>query len=286
MVTPKPSPVSLVYSPRMRAFSPKTVIRYFASTFTFAVMAAGLSNVTLAAEGPLVAAAASLRNVLPEMVDVYVAKDRTTPRITFGSSGNLLRQIRQGAPYELFLSADESYPLDLARAGLARDEGTIYGVGRLVILIPRSSKLRPDGSLSDLESALQDGRLERLAIANPAHAPYGKAAREALQRKQLWESIEAHLVVGENVGQAVQFALSGSADGGIVAYALSLIPAVAERSHANLIPQAWHAPLRQRMVMLRHASKAAERFYKFLQSKEARAIFARHGFLPGGGDLP
>lgn len=280
---PKPSGRSLVYSPRMSPFSPRTIIRLLAGTVAFAVMVAGSGAVTFAAEGPLVAAAASLRNVLPEIVDVYVTTGRATPRITFGSSGNLLRQIRQGAPYEIFLSADESYPLDLAGAGLARDEGIVYGVGRLVILVPKGSELRPDGSLSDLESALQDGRLRRLAVANPEHAPYGKAAREALERNDLWESVKGHLVVGENVSQAVQFALSGSADGGIVAYALSLIPPVAERSHSDFIPEEWHAPLRQRMVLLRNGSEAAEHFYQFLQGKEARAIFARHGFLPRGG---
>lgn len=259
------------------------MIRLLSGTVALAVMAAGSGAVARAAEGPLVAAAASLRNALPNIVSAYVATGRAGPRLTFGSSGNLLRQIRQGAPYEIFLSADESYALDLAGAGLARNEGIVYAVGRLVILLPEGSELRPDGSLTDLESALQDGRLERLAVANPEHAPYGKAAREALQRNDLWESIKGHLVVGENAAQAVQFALSGSADGGIVPYALALTPSVAKRSRSDFIPEQWHEPLRHRMVLLRNGSEAAEHFYRFLQGKEARAIFARHGFLPPGG---
>ncbi len=237
-----------------------------------------------AMEGPLVAAAASLRHALPELADAYASNGALAPpRLSFGSSGNLVRRIRQGAPYEVFMSADEDFALALAREGRARNDGVVYAVGRLVMLVPDGSRLQPDGSLADLESAAQDGRLRRLAIASPEHAPYGRAAQAVLARHGLWNAlVRGRLVVGENAAQAVQFAVSGGADGGIVALALALAPAVKAVSRYGLVPSEWHEPLRQRMVLLEGASGDAASFYQFLQSRRARAIFDRHGFtLPG-----
>jgi molybdate transport system substrate-binding protein len=178
----------------------------------------------------------------------------------------------------MYLSADEDYVLDLAKDGYTRDQGELYALGRIVVIVPRGSPLRPDGSLEDLRAALQDGRVQKFAIANPEHAPYGRRAEEALRHAGLWDAIQDRLVLGENVSQAAQFATSGSAEGGIVAYSLALSPKVSALGTSELIPHAWHDPLRQRMVLLRDAGASAEHFFAFLRQPAARAIMRRYGF--------
>ena len=225
-----------------------------------------------------VAAAADLKFALSEIAASYEREHGGRIILAFGSSGHFARQIPQGAPYELFLSADEEYIFQLARQGLLRDEGRLYAIGRLALLLPRGSPLAADGELRGLASALGAGKLQRLAIANPEHAPYGRAARAALERAGLWQPLQGRLVFGENVAQAAQFALSGSAQGGIVAWSLARSPELARRSVAALIPADWHPPLRQRMVLTQRAGAEARRFYEYLQQPSARAVFERHGF--------
>jgi molybdate transport system substrate-binding protein len=230
-------------------------------------------------EPPLVAAAADLRFALPEIAEAFRRESGLAVKLAFGSSGNFYRQILQGAPFQVFLSADEKYPLDLAARHLALDTGSLYAVGRLALIVPPGSPLKPDGTLADLRGALAAGRVGRFAIANPEHAPYGVRAMEALQHAGLWEAIKPKLVLGENVSQAAQFALAGGSDGGIIAYSLALAPEVARRSRYSLIPQNWHQPLRQRAVLLDGAGDGARRFYAYLREPSSRAIFRRYGFV-------
>ena len=235
-----------------------------------------------AAQAPAIAAAADLKFALTELAALYKSQTGRAVNVAFGSSGNFSQQIENGAPFELFLSADEGYVERLATKGLTRDRGTLYAVGRLVLFVPTGSSLKPDPTLADLRNAIGDGRLKRFAIANPEHAPYGRAARETLQTAGLWESIRPALVLGENVAQATQFAAGGNAQGGIVAFALTKAPEVARLGTAVLLPAAMHQPLRQRMALTAKATPAAEAFYAWLQSKPARDVFVRHGFaLPG-----
>jgi molybdate transport system substrate-binding protein len=231
---------------------------------------------------PVIAVAANVQFAIEEIAEAFQAETGQTVRLSMGSSGNFARQIRQGAPFEMFVAADESYVLDLARDGFTRDEGTLYAVGRIVVITPHGSPLEPDGSLDDLAAALADGRVTRFAIANPEHAPYGQRAEEALRHKGLWEAVQPHLVLGENISQAAQFATSADAQGGIIAYALALSPPVAARGAYELIPEEWHAPLLQRMVLLENAGPVAEQFYGYLQQPAARAVFRRYGFLLPG----
>jgi molybdate transport system substrate-binding protein len=234
------------------------------------------------AQAPVVAAAADLKFALEEVRVAFAKETGQDVRLAFGSSGNFARQIRQGAPFQLYLSADEQFVLDLHRDGFTQDRGALYAVGRIAIMVPHGSPLKADGSLEDLRAARSDGRVQRFAIANPEHAPYGRRAEEALRHKGLWEALQGRLVFGENVAQAAQFATSGSTQGGIIAYSLALAPEVARRGEFALIPAEWHEPLRQRMALLRSAGPVAERFYRYLQQATARAIFRKHGFvLPG-----
>ena len=232
-------------------------------------------------ETPIVAAAASLRHVFPELILAWTRTGGTAPDVSFGSSGNLYRQISQGAPFDLFLSADEEQVLDLIRTQRTDGEGAVYGVGRLALLVPRHSRLSLDASLDDLGRAIGDGRLRRLAIANPAHAPYGRAAREALVRTALWPRLEDRLLLAENAAQAVQFALTGGADGGLVPYALALANRVSREARHVLVAASMHRPITHRMVLLPHAGAQARGLFRFLAGPAAGSIFERFGFSAG-----
>ncbi|CAA7619926.1 molybdate ABC transporter substrate-binding protein [Magnetospirillum sp. SS-4] len=231
---------------------------------------------------PAVAAASDLQFALTEVAGQFTRDTGKAVKLSFGSSGNFHRQIKEGGPFEMYLSADEGYVLDLARGGLTVDEGALYAVGRIVIIVPPNSPLKADGSLKDLAAALDAGTVRKFAIANPEHAPYGRAARDAMKTAGLWDRIADKLVLGENVSQAAQFATTGSTAGGIIAYSLALSPKVSALGQYALIPAEWHDPLRQRMVLTRKAGDTARAFYAYVNSAAARAVFRKYGFvLPG-----
>ena len=229
-------------------------------------------------EPPLVAAAASLRHVFPELARAWSDGGGTPPRVSFGSSGNLYRQIAQGAPFDLFLSADEEQALKLVRAGRTEGEGAVYATGRLALLVPAHSRLALDGTLADLGRAAGDGRLDRLAIANPAHAPYGRAARAALERAALWSRLQDRLLLAENAAQAAQFALTRGADGGLVPYSIAITERIASRARHVVLDSSMHAPIVHRMVLLSHGRTKGGSLFRFLAGPAARRIFERFGF--------
>ena len=232
---------------------------------------------------PVIAAASDLQFALEEIAAAFTAETGLRVRLTLGSTGNIARQIREGAPFQIFMSADEAFIAQLHAEGLTRDAGDLYGIGRLVVMAPHGAPLTPDPGLDHLAELLAAGRITRFAIANPEHAPYGMRAREALITRGLWDALQPALVLGENVSQAAQFALSGNAEGGLIAWSLALAPQLAPRGTFALIPEDWHAPLRQRMVLLPSAGPTAQAFYAYMQQPPARAIMARYGFtLPEG----
>jgi molybdate transport system substrate-binding protein len=231
---------------------------------------------------PTVAAAADLRFAMDELVAAYRKQTGREVKVTYGSSGIFHQQITAGAPFELFLSADEDYVFRLHRAGLTQGTGEVYALGRLVLFAPSGSLLSVDPEMAGLRQAVAQGQIRRFAIANPAHAPYGQRAREALQSAGLWQSLEPRLVLGENVSQALQFAATGGAEGGIVALSLVKAPGAARLGRWVLIPESRHSPLRQRMVLTRKSGPDAQAFYQWLKRPEARAVLARHGFAQPG----
>ncbi|WP_374468178.1 molybdate ABC transporter substrate-binding protein [Ferrovibrio sp.] len=262
-------------------------MRFHAFVFA-ALLAIGLCSASQAraqaptSDIPIVAAAADRAFALEDAAKDFTGQSGRQVKLSLGSSGNFFRQIQQGAPFQIFLSADEDFVFRLADAGLTKDRGVLYAIGRLALIVPPGSPLQPDGSLADLKAALQAGRVTRFAIANPEHAPYGRRAEETLRHLGLWDAIHDKLVLGENVSQAAQFAVSGGAQGGIVAYSLVLSPQMEQRGRHALIPAEWHQPLRQRMVLLKNADDTAQRFYDYLQSTAGRRILVRYGFvLPG-----
>lgn len=230
------------------------------------------------AQVPTLAAASDLKFAIEEVAAQFEKATGHRLRLIFGSSGNIYSQIQQGAPFHLFMSADESFVFRLADAGKTEDRGRLYAVGRIGLMVPHGSPLKPDGDLRDLAAALQDGRLRRFAMANPEHAPYGMRAREALQHAGLWAGIEPRLVLGENISQASQFATSGSTQGGIIAQSLALAPSVAKLGQFALIPEAWHQRLAQRMVLIKDAPPAARAFYDYLGTPQAQQVMKRYGF--------
>lgn len=258
--------------------------RQLVRTLTLATAAATLPLSARATGAPLVAAASDLRFALPEIVAAFERATGHRLRVSFGASGNLARQIRQGAPFELYLSADESYILALAADDLIPGEGVVYAHGRLSLAVPHASPLAVDGGLDDLARALAAGEIIRFAIANPEHAPYGKRAEEVLRHRGLWEMIRPRLVLGENVAQAAQFAVSGNAQGGLIAHSLTVAPELSTQADFALVPADYHSPLHQRMALTNAAGPVAEAFYAYLQGAEARAIFEDYGLaLTRGG---
>lgn len=252
-------------------------------------IAAGLLHMALALTGTaqaqsaqppkpaLVAAAANLQQVLAELVPLFEREQKGKVTLNIGSSANLVRQIQQGLPAELFLSADEDFALRLADAGLTLDRGQVYATGRIVLLVPTDSKLTLDPQLKGLKTGLP--QVQKFAIANPELAPYGKAAVQALQKLDIWPSLQGKIVLGENIAQTTQYVSTGAAEAGITALSLVLAPELAARVRYVLIPEDLHAPVRQRMVLLKNAGPAARAFYEFMQSPAARAVLTRYGYV-------
>jgi molybdate transport system substrate-binding protein len=247
--------------------------------FVFLAVSAAFSLPAIAQEPPVVAAASDLKFAMEEIAQAFTTKTGKAVRLAFGSSGNFRRQIAEGAPFDMYMSADEEFVFALAKERFTLDEGTLYAIGRVVIMVPHGSALKADSQLKDLAAGIRDGRVKKFAIANPEHAPYGRAAQQALTKAGLWDELQDKLVLGENVSQAAQFATSGSAQGGIIALSLALSPSLSKLGDYALLPAESHEPLRQRMVLLKKAGETAKQFYAFVQKPDARAIFRRYGFV-------
>ena len=232
----------------------------------------------MAADIPVIAAASSVKFALQDIALVFHQDTGKTVRISYSSSGNLTRQIQQGGPFELFLSANARYVTQLYQQHKIQDQGTVYALGRLALLTTKDSSLLLDEYLHGIKQALQKGQLKRFAIANPEHAPYGVAAREVLQKLNLWKLVQPDLVLGENVAQAAQFASSGAAQVGLISYSLALAPALQNRTRSLLIPATLHQPLQQTMVLLNNAGATAKLFFHYLQQDKARTILSRYGY--------
>jgi len=251
------------------------LLRGFGFGLLFTVL---FASTLTAAPAPIIAVASNLRIVIEEVAQIFYKETGQKVRFSFGSSGNLTRQIIQGAPFEMFMSADEGYVFRVFDAGKAKGRGKIYAYGRIAAFAPKGSPLQqadfPGGYLALLEGGIGG----RFAIANPQLAPYGRAAKQALEHAGLWQSMQPRLIYGENISQTAQFALSGSTLGGIIAYAQALSLPFKDRGNYQLIPASFHKPLAQRMVLLSKAGDTAKRFYDFIGEKSALEIFNKYGF--------
>jgi len=227
---------------------------------------------------PTIAAAANLTVALTDIAKSFERDRGMHVELVFGASGALTRQIRDGAPFEMFLAADEEFPNQLTAAGLTRDAGAVYAIGRLVVFAPTGSPLSVDERLDGLSRLVKAGRVTRFAIANPETAPYGRAAEATLRKRGLWDAMRSRIVLGDSIAQAAQFATTGNAVGGLIAYSLVKEPALAGKGTYAVIPETDHPPLRQRMVLLKQATRAVEQFYAYMRGAAARAILDRSGY--------
>lgn len=232
---------------------------------------------SLAAQELRVAAAADLQFALKDLAAQYEKQSGARLSISFGSSGNFFAQIENGAPFDIFFSADSEYPRKLGAAGRTTPGSLqIYARGKIVLWAPPGTSLHFE---REGLSALLDAKIQKVAIANPEHAPYGRAAVEALKNAGIYDHLKTKLVFGENISQAAQFVQSGSAQAGIVALSLAVSPAMKDGQRWE-IPAALYQPLEQGVVILKSSinQQAAQAFLNYLRTPEAQALLMRYGF--------
>src|SRR3954465_7018145 len=224
-----------------------------------------------------VAAASDLSFAMKELAASYEKQTGTAVKVTLGSSGNFFTQIQNGAPFDMFFAADIDYPKKLEAAGLG-EPGTLYqyATGKVVMWVPANSKLDVSKGLA----LLLDPSVRKIAIANPKHAPYGRAAVAAMTKQGVYEKVSDKLVFGENISQTAQFVESGNADVGIIALSLALAPAMADKGKYFEVPQDLYPPLDQGAIVIKASQKKeqAKQFLAYLKTPEGVALMQRYGF--------
>lgn len=244
------------------------------------VLSASFAVGTVAsADNLTIAAASDLRFALDEVVEIFEANHPGhNINVIYGSSGRMTAQIINGAPYDIFFSADISFPQRLQAEGMTATEPAVYAVGRIVLW---SSRL--DAASMTLQDLATNDNIRRIAIAQPTHAPYGQRAQEAMEAAGVWEQIQGKLVFGENIAHAAQMTESGAADIGIIALSLALFPSMLEHGYA-LISDTMHNPLTQGFVVTRRGGEnaLAMQFAEFMSTNDAHEIMKNYGFVMPG----
>ena len=224
-----------------------------------------------------IAAAADLQSAMQDIAARFEKETGKKVKVIYGSSGNFFQQIQNGAPFDLFFSANLDYAKKLEGVGLA-EPGTLYqyATGKIVLWVPSGSKVDLSGGLK----AMTDPAVRKVAIANPEHAPYGQAAVAALQKENLYEQIKSKLVMGENISQAASFVFSGSADAGIIALSLALGPNMKEKGRYIEVPASDYPPIEQACVVLKSSQKkdAARAFLDYVKTPATAEILRNYGF--------
>jgi molybdate transport system substrate-binding protein len=239
-------------------------------------LCASFSNRVVGQEQLTIAAAADLQPVMTVIAAQFEQETQTPVRLTFGSSGSFFSQIENGAPFDVFFSADMNYPQKLQADGVTAGPPTPYAVGKIVLWAPNKSTVQVSKGLS----VLADNNVRKIAIANPIHAPYGEAAKAALQKLALWHAISPKLVIGENISQAAQFVQSGNADVGILALSLVLAPGMKGQGSYFEIPQELYPLLQQASVILKSSShkEQAQDFTAFMKRPQSIILLKQYGF--------
>lgn len=223
-----------------------------------------------------IAVASDLSFAMKELItDFKTTQPNANIKLISGSSGKFYHQIINGAPYDLYFSADISYPKKLLKSGYAVGDVSLYAIGRIVLW---SSKV--DVKKLTINSLLEDN-VTKISIANPNHAPYGRRAKEFLQSNNLWEKVQPKLVYGENISQTTNYAVTGSADIGIIALSLAMAPTIADKGTYWLIPSEQHKPLEQGYAVLKRAenNQLQKAFSRYLKSDKAIKILSKYGFV-------
>lgn len=231
-----------------------------------------------ASENIRVAAASDLRFAMEEILkEFHRLHPEIQVEVTYGSSGNFYTQLSNQAPYCVYLSADIDYPRKLIEQGLAEKETEFaYGIGHLVVWVPNESKLDVERGME----LLSDSAIRKIAIANPKHAPYGRAAEAALKKSGQFEQVQSRLVLGDSISQTAQFVQTGAADVGLIALSLAISPAMADKGRFWKVPQDLYPALIQGGIIMKSAKspKAANEYRKFLTGEAGQAILKKYGF--------
>ncbi len=248
----------------------------------FTALLLGLGGTFCKAQEITVAAAADLQFVMQEITGRFEKETGKTVKLIYGSSGNFFQQIRNGAPFDMFFSANLDYPTKLESAGLT-EPGTFYqyAVGKIVIWVPSDSKLDVTSGLR----SLLDPSIKKIAIANPQHAPYGQAAVAAMKKEGVYDKVADKFVLGENISQTASFVVSGSADVGIVALSLALSPNMKDKGRYTEIPSGEYPPIEQACVVLKSSrqKETAKAFLNFIKTPAVTELFRTYGFaVPSG----
>ena len=225
-----------------------------------------------------VAVASNLTHAVTEISEAFYRDEGSRVNLTFGSSGNFARQIAQGAPFGVFISADEKYVDFVSANGGQIIASKVLVYGGLSLYVPEASRLEKPGTLAEVLKILQYGDYRRMSIANPEHAPYGQAARDALVQAGVWVVNHKKLLIGENAAQAMQFCLSGSVDLCIVPGSFPLLEQFAARGTNFRLPERWHAPIAQYAVLLGEDDGRGLRYYDYLSSGSSADIFRKYGY--------
>ena len=250
-----------------------------------ALFLVGVSGRLCKAQEITIAAAADLQFVMQDIAARFQKETGKSVKLIYGSSGNFFQQVQNGAPFDMFFSANLDYARKLEAAGLSED-GTFYryAIGKIVIWVPNDSKL-------DVSSGLQsllNPAIKKIAIANPQHAPYGQAAVAAMKKENIYDQVADKFVLGENISQTASFVLSRSADVGIVALSLALSPNMKDKGRYAEIPGTDYPPIEQACVILKSSQQkeTVKAFLKFIQTPTVTKLFRAYGFDVPNGSTP
>ncbi len=244
---------------------PKILLILFCSLF------AGLTY----AQATFVVVAANMKDAFTEIQNQFQKENKGELKVIYGSSGNFASQIMNGAPFHLFISADEQYPLELFKKGKTINEGTVYAIGKLALIANKGKGIALDGSKGKMADAIK--KANKIALAKPELAPYGRASVEYLKANNLWELANSKIVYADNIAMAAMFVTTGSADIGFTALSITKSPALA-RQISSVELNDGYQPIKQRMVLIKNATPDAVRLYEFMQAPKAKEILRAHGY--------
>jgi molybdate transport system substrate-binding protein len=245
-------------------------LRQFILSFLF------LLSQSVFAQQATVAVAANMKDAFAEINTAFKVAGNPDIRIVYGSSGNFTAQIMNGAPFHLLISADEHFPIELYKKGKAIDQGVAYATGKLVIISKNSAGISLTDSKNELIKAIS--KANKIALAKPELAPYGKAAIEYLKAEGLWDIAKDKLVYGDNIGVATMYVVTGAADLGFTALSLAKSAEVAKETNFILVNSKLYEPIAQRMVLIKGAPREAIALYQFMQSPQAKLILQKYGY--------
>lgn len=223
-----------------------------------------------------IAVAANMKDAFAEIAAEFKSTGKPEMRMVYGSSGNFAAQIMNGAPFGLFIAADEQFPLELFKNGKTVDDGSVYAIGKLVIITKTSSGIYLSDSKSDIAKAIS--KANKVAIAKPEIAPYGRAAVQYLKAEGLWDLAKDKLVYADNIGSATTYVASGAADLGFTAFSLAKSPELLRQTSYVAVDTKMYEPIKQRMVLIKGAPQEAQDLYRFMQGPRAKAILQKYGY--------